>query len=61
MQTLVTAVVVMMATAYVGRSVARTLRTALGYGDGCANGCGKCSVPVAVTPESNRRVALPQV
>jgi len=61
MQTFVTAVVVLVATAYVGRSLVRTLRTAMGYGHGCASGCGKCSVPVAATPESKRRVALPQV
>jgi len=59
MQTLITAVMVLVATAYVGRALGRTLRAAMGYG--CASGCGKCSAPVAVTPESKRRVALPQV
>ena len=61
MQTLITAVVVVLATAYVGRAMGRTLRSALGYGGSCANGCGKCSAPAAETPESKRRVALPQV
>ncbi len=61
MQTLITVGLVSLATAYVGRAVGRTLRTALGYGGGCASGCGKCAAPVAATPESKRRVALPQV
>jgi len=61
MQTLLTAVLVVLAGAYVVRALGRTLRSALGYGGGCANGCGKCSAPAAVTPESVRRVALPQV
>ena len=61
MQTLLTAVVVVLAGAYVARALGRTLRSALGHGGGCASGCGKCSAPAAVTPESKRRVALPQV
>ena len=61
MQTLITAGLILLATAYIGRAIGRTLRSALGAGGGCASGCGKCSAPVAVTPESKRRVALPQV
>ena len=61
MQTLITVGLVLLATAYVGRALLKTLRSALGYGGGCASGCGKCSAPGSVTPESKRRVALPQV
>ena len=60
MQTLVTIGIVALATAYVGRAMVRTVRSALGYGGTCASGCGKCSAPVA-TPESKRRISLPQV
>ena len=60
MQILVTIGLVVLATAYVGRAMLRTVRSALGYGGGCATGCGKCAAPVA-TPESKRRISLPQV
>ncbi len=59
MQTLITAGIIVLATGYVGRAMLRTLRSALGTGGGCASGCGKCSASAAVTPESERRVALP--
>ena len=61
MQTLLTVGLVVLAGAYVGRALVRTLRSALGTGGGCASGCGKCAAPAVVTPESKRRVALPQV
>ncbi len=56
MQTLVTIGLVVLATAYVGRAMVRTV-----FGGSCATGCGKCAAPVVVTPESKRRIALPQV
>ena len=61
MQTLVTIGLVVLATAYVGRATVRTLRSALGSGGSCSNGCGKCAAPVVATPESKRRISLPQV
>lgn len=61
MQTLVTVGLVLLAAGYVGRALWQTLRSAMGYGGGCATSCGKCAAPAAATPESKRRVALPQV
>ncbi len=55
MQTLITVGLVLLATAYVGRAFWRSLQ------GGCGSGCGKCSAPAVVTPESKRRVPLPQV
>ena len=55
MQTLITIGLVVLATAYVGRAMVRTV-----FGGGCASSCGKCAAPV-VTPESKRRISLPQV
>ena len=59
MQSVVTAVVVLLAAAYVARAGVLTVRSALDRGSGCGSGCGRCAAqPVAETPESRRRIPL---